>query len=236
MSNGRKTQGRQKIEIKKMTNESNMLVTFSKRRSGLFKKASELSTLCGAEVSLILFSPGGKVFSFGHPNVDTVIDRYLSRVPYENNVTTQFIEAQRSANLCELNSQLTRINNALDIEKKRIDEFKYMFKSCETQYWWACPVDGMNYTQLGLLKNASEGLKKRIVELANRHVIQGLPTQTVPVFVGNNSFSNMPIQHQPNPQQIQLFPQQPFQNHMLQDHLFGVNNMGAGGYGPPRFF
>jgi hypothetical protein len=171
MSNGRKTQGRQKIEIKKMTNESNMLVTFSKRRSGLFKKASELSTLCGAEVSLILFSPGGKVFSFGHPNVDTVIDRYLSRVPYENNVTTQFIEAQRSANLCELNSQLTRINNALDIEKKRIDEFKYMFKACETQYWWACPVDGMNYTQLELLKNASEDLKKRIAELANSHVI-----------------------------------------------------------------
>jgi hypothetical protein len=236
MSNGRKTQGRQKIEIKKMTNESNMLVTFSKRRSGLFKKASELSTLCGAEVSLILFSPGGKVFSFGHPNVDTVIDRYLSRVPYENNVTTQFIEAQRSANLCELNSQLTRINNALDTEKKRIDEFKYMFKAFETQYWWTCPIDGMNYTQLGLLKNASEDLKQRIAELANSHVIQGLPTQTVPDFVGNNSFSNTPIQHHPNLQQVQLYPQQPFHNPMLQDHLFEFNNMGAGGYGPPRFF
>ncbi|KAL7236244.1 hypothetical protein ACSBR1_019496 [Camellia fascicularis] len=37
----------------KMENESNLQVTFSKRRSGLFKKASELSILCGAEVGIM---------------------------------------------------------------------------------------------------------------------------------------------------------------------------------------
>jgi len=67
--------------MKKMSNESNLQVTFSKRRSGLFKKASELCTLCGAYVALIIFSPGEKVLSFGHPNVETVINRYLSQVP-----------------------------------------------------------------------------------------------------------------------------------------------------------
>ncbi|KAL7191621.1 hypothetical protein ACSBR2_023659 [Camellia fascicularis] len=36
----------------KMENESNLEVTFSKRRSGLLKKASELSILCGAEALL----------------------------------------------------------------------------------------------------------------------------------------------------------------------------------------
>ncbi|KAL7236225.1 hypothetical protein ACSBR1_019478 [Camellia fascicularis] len=44
----RKSKGRQKIEITRMSKESNRLVTFSKRRSGLFKKASELCTLCGS--------------------------------------------------------------------------------------------------------------------------------------------------------------------------------------------
>ncbi|KAL5075091.1 hypothetical protein RYX36_014075 [Vicia faba] len=74
----RKSQGCQKIEIKKMKNESNLQVTFSRGRSRLFKKAIELSTLCDAQISLVVFSPSEKVISFGHNNIDTVIDRYLS--------------------------------------------------------------------------------------------------------------------------------------------------------------
>ena len=81
MSSGKKTRGRQKIEMKKMSNESNLQVTFSKRRSGLFKKASTFCTLCGAYVALIIFSPSEKVFSFGHPNSGTIIDRFLSQIP-----------------------------------------------------------------------------------------------------------------------------------------------------------
>lgn len=46
----RKGKGRQKIDMVKIENKTNLQVTFSKRRAGLFKKASELiSTLCGAE-------------------------------------------------------------------------------------------------------------------------------------------------------------------------------------------
>jgi len=121
MSSAKKARGRQKIEMKKM---SNLQVTFSKRRSGIFKKASELCTLCGADAALVVFSPSGKVFSFGHPNLDTVIDRYLSLVPPQNNDTMQFIEAHRNANVRELNAQLTQINNTLDAEKKIGDELR----------------------------------------------------------------------------------------------------------------
>jgi hypothetical protein len=59
MSSGRKGKGRRKIEMKKMSNQSNLQVTFSKRRSGIFKKASELSTLCGVDLALVGFSPSG---------------------------------------------------------------------------------------------------------------------------------------------------------------------------------
>jgi len=237
MSSGRKSRGRQKIEMKKMSNESNLQVTFSKRRSGLFKKASELCTLCGADVALVVFSPGEKVFSFGHPNVDTVIDRYLSRVPPQNNGTMQFIEAHRSANVRELNTQLTQINQLLDIEKKRVEELSHLRKETENQFWWAGPVDGMNKTQLELFKKALEELKKLVAHHADRLVIQGAPTQTLPFFVGHSSSSNMPLHHQPNPPEVQMFPAQFFQNPMLQPHLFGFNNMGGGGgYGPSGFF
>ncbi|MCD7471601.1 hypothetical protein HAX54_012172 [Datura stramonium] len=47
----KKPNGRKKIEIAHMQNEKNLNVTFSKRRNGLFKKASEISILCGAEVT-----------------------------------------------------------------------------------------------------------------------------------------------------------------------------------------
>ncbi|AES64825.1 putative transcription factor MADS-type1 family [Medicago truncatula] len=237
MSSGRKSQGRQKIEMKKITNESNLQVTFSKRRSGLFKKASELCTLCGADVALVVFSPREKVFSFGHPNVDTVIDRYLSRVPPQNNGTMQFIEAHRSASVCELNIQVTQINQLLDIEKKRAEELSNLHKATETQFWWAGPVDGMNRAQLELFKKALDELKKLVAHHVDRLVIQGAPTQTLPYFAGNSSSSNMPLHHQPNPPQAHMFPAQFYQNPMLQPHLFGFNNMGGGGgYGPSRFF
>jgi SRF-type transcription factor (DNA-binding and dimerisation domain) len=74
----RVSMGRQKIEIKKIENEEARQVCFSKRRNGLFKKASELSTLCGAEICIVFLSPAGKAFSFGHPSVDSVADRFLS--------------------------------------------------------------------------------------------------------------------------------------------------------------
>ena len=105
----RKSKGRQKLEMVKIPNESNLMVTFSKRRSGLFKKASELCTLCGAEVSMIVFSPGKKVFSFGHPSVEKVMERYLSGNIPQNSGAFHLIEAHRNARVHELNMQLTQV-------------------------------------------------------------------------------------------------------------------------------
>jgi hypothetical protein len=53
-----------KIEIKRIENPTSKQVTFSKRCSGLLKKAHELVVLCDAEVALIIFSSIGKLFEF----------------------------------------------------------------------------------------------------------------------------------------------------------------------------
>ncbi|KAG5128375.1 hypothetical protein JHK82_029210 [Glycine max] len=79
-------------------------------------------TLCGADVTLVVFSPGEKVFSFAHPNVDAVIDRYLARAPPTDlSGAMQFVEAHRMAHVRDLNEQLTQINNHLDAERKGAD-------------------------------------------------------------------------------------------------------------------
>ncbi|XP_034681183.1 MADS-box protein JOINTLESS-like isoform X1 [Vitis riparia] len=67
---------RQKIQIKKIDNTAARQVTFSKRRRGLFKKAQELSTLCDAEIALIVFSAAGKLFEYSSSSVSQVIERH----------------------------------------------------------------------------------------------------------------------------------------------------------------
>lgn len=63
--------GRGKIEIKRIENATNRQVTYSKRRNGIFKKAQELTVLCDAKVSLIMFSSTGKFHEFISPNIST---------------------------------------------------------------------------------------------------------------------------------------------------------------------
>lgn len=58
--------GRGKIEIKRIENTTNRQVTFCKRRNGLLKKAYELSVLCDAEVSLIVFSNRGRLYEYSN--------------------------------------------------------------------------------------------------------------------------------------------------------------------------
>lgn len=69
--------GRSKIEIKEIQNKGAMYCTFTKRRNGLCSKARELHTLCGAQVAAIVFSPKNKMYTFGEPSVDSVVNRFL---------------------------------------------------------------------------------------------------------------------------------------------------------------
>lgn len=60
----KKEMGRGKIVIRRIDNSTSRQVTFSKRRSGLLKKARELSILCDAEVGVIIFSSTGKLYDY----------------------------------------------------------------------------------------------------------------------------------------------------------------------------
>jgi hypothetical protein len=59
--------GRGKVELKKIENPTNRQVTFSKRRMGLFKKASELAVLCDAQIGVIIFSGTGRMYEYSSP-------------------------------------------------------------------------------------------------------------------------------------------------------------------------
>ncbi|KAJ3674044.1 hypothetical protein LUZ60_006036 [Juncus effusus] len=167
--------GRQKIEIKKIENEEARQVCFSKRRNGLFKKASELSTLCGAEIGIVIFSPAGKAFSFGHPSVDSVADRFLS---HSNKVSStsnnQYGLAGHSQNggkngrapksspaVRELSRQCTELNAMLETEKKRREKIEAaIIKKEKEGGFHKAIVDGPGDMNLEELENYKKALLK----------------------------------------------------------------------------
>nr|Q03488.1 RecName: Full=Floral homeotic protein FBP1; AltName: Full=Floral-binding protein 1 [Petunia x hybrida]AAA33731.1 transcription factor [Petunia x hybrida] len=68
--------GRGKIEIKRIENSSNRQVTYSKRRNGILKKAKEISVLCDARVSVIIFASSGKMHEFSSTSLVDILDQY----------------------------------------------------------------------------------------------------------------------------------------------------------------
>nr|QOH28312.1 fruitfull-like protein 1 [Hippeastrum hybrid cultivar] len=69
--------GRGRVQLKRIESTINRQVTFSKRRSGLFKKAHEISVLCDAEVALIVFSAKGRLYEYSTDSrMESILDRY----------------------------------------------------------------------------------------------------------------------------------------------------------------
>ncbi|CAK8540772.1 unnamed protein product [Lathyrus sativus] len=69
--------GRGRVQLKRIENKTSQQVTFFKRRTGLLKKANEISVLCDAQVALIMFSTKGKLFEYSSaPSMEDILEKY----------------------------------------------------------------------------------------------------------------------------------------------------------------
>ncbi|KAF0911247.1 hypothetical protein E2562_008008 [Oryza meyeriana var. granulata] len=98
---------------------SPQLVTFSKRRRGLFKKAEELSILCDAEVGLVVFSATGKLFHFASTSMKQIIDRYHS-----HSKTLQRSEEPSQLDLHVVDSTCARLKEKLAETSLRLRQMR----------------------------------------------------------------------------------------------------------------
>ncbi|XP_047338553.1 MADS-box protein FBP24-like [Impatiens glandulifera] len=89
-SDGRRNnrgQGKKKINIVRIENKSQRMVSFSKRKSSLLKNVSEFQKLTGQEVGAVVFSPAGQMYTSindnnnndngGPSSFDVIVDRIL---------------------------------------------------------------------------------------------------------------------------------------------------------------
>ncbi|XP_059436448.1 agamous-like MADS-box protein AGL61 [Corylus avellana] len=170
----KKTKGRQKIAMKKIENLDDRLITFSKRRSGIYKKASELATLCGAQVAVVVFSPSGKPFSFGHPSVESVANRFLQKISPESGDTTHpLVEAHRRLRISELNQNYCELVSQLEAERERGKVLQKLTKARESKGWWEAPAEKLSFQELQEMNKSFEELHRNLCSRMKEKIAAG---------------------------------------------------------------
>ncbi|KAI3935273.1 hypothetical protein MKW92_011480 [Papaver armeniacum] len=149
--------GRKRIKIEKIKDKSRLQVTFSKRRQGLFKKATELSILTGAQVALIAFSPAGKPYVCG--NTDLLLDRFVNGEASEIHHKYHDDPEQR---------RFMEVEKELQAEKKRGVLLESLINcdlgSGNDKSWWDTHINGLILDELIQMRSDMKQLQKCVSE------------------------------------------------------------------------
>ncbi|KAH7838016.1 hypothetical protein Vadar_021041 [Vaccinium darrowii] len=176
MDNNKKTKGRQRIDtLKRCKREEDRHITFSKRRTGLYKKGSELCTLCGTQLAILIFSPSGKPFSFAHPNVEVIARRVLENNPRSNENSDGVMDAYRRNRINELNEKLTIVSQEEEDEKERGMKLGQMTKARQNELLCEQKIDELgDYNFLNMkdfLLELHGRINNRLEELTDTQVV-----------------------------------------------------------------
>ncbi|KAF3616634.1 putative 3-oxoacyl-[acyl-carrier-protein] reductase, chloroplastic-like [Capsicum annuum] len=130
----KKGKGRQKIPMKKIEKQDDRYVTFSKRRSGLYKKASELVKECDVDIGMMFFSPTGNPFAFFHPTVDAVVSRFQNP-DLKLSESTQLVAAQARNRVNGLQSGLDELDLREDIAIANKNVYDKVLETTQKSKW-----------------------------------------------------------------------------------------------------
>nr|ABC55435.1 FLC-like 1 splice variant 1 [Beta vulgaris subsp. maritima] len=127
--------GRRKIEMKRIEDKSSRQVTFSKRRSGLIKKARELSILCDVDVAVLVFSNRGRLYEFvnssSSSSLSQILKRYQDSTAADGKASIAAVETEQSSpsscaevQTCgELVKSVERYLEGPELENLRLEDF-----------------------------------------------------------------------------------------------------------------
>ncbi|TYG89024.1 hypothetical protein ES288_A12G067600v1 [Gossypium darwinii] len=160
--------GRGKIEIKRIENATNRQVTYSKRRNGIFKKAQELTVLCDAKVSLIMFSSTGKFHEFISPNISTkaFFDLYQKTTGTDLWISHYEKMQENYRRLKEINKKLRReIRQRMggDLDDLNIKELQALEAKMDSS------LVAIRDRKYHVIKTQTDTHKKKVRNLEERH-------------------------------------------------------------------
>ncbi|XP_059074035.1 agamous-like MADS-box protein MADS1 isoform X2 [Cryptomeria japonica] len=157
---------RGKVHMEKVQDPVNRRVTFCKRKTCLLKKGKELSTLCDAEIGLIIFSPTGKLYEFASPSMRRITKKY------------QKFGASMGRHI-PLDEHLERLRSEVENLQKQMADLEKMNKYMNGEH-----LDLLNFKELKCLEmKMNSGVRKIrwrkgkfIQEYIRCRKIEGVPT------------------------------------------------------------
>ncbi|KAK6235569.1 hypothetical protein SCA6_010906 [Theobroma cacao] len=105
--------------------------------------------------------------------VESTIDRFLTRNPslHVSN-THSLVEAHRNANIQELNVQLTRLLEMLEVQKRKGEALEEIREAGRRQCWWQARTDVLGLNELKQLRIALEELNRNVKKQANKVLVE----------------------------------------------------------------
>ncbi|XP_073359303.1 uncharacterized protein [Aegilops tauschii subsp. strangulata] len=99
-------------------NDKERDLTFYKRRSGLFKRATDISALTRARVAVVLETNNGKMHSFGTPLADPIVDAFLFGAP----LAVPFADEATTARIGSLQNEVAQLDmeNMTEEDKNKL--------------------------------------------------------------------------------------------------------------------
>ncbi|XP_021865733.1 agamous-like MADS-box protein AGL19 [Spinacia oleracea] len=167
-------------EMKKIEDKVSLSSSFTKRRNSLFKKANEMTILCEAELTIILFSPGKKVYTFGHPNVYSIIDRFANNLKVSIGEKRVTMLQKSKAN--DLYDTLNNVQDLVELSKKeKSKEMIILEESKKTLV-----LDRLNHSQTMEMRGVVKELQARIMwEIHQRIIVENNQLGVEQVGSGN---------------------------------------------------
>ncbi|XP_010549551.1 PREDICTED: agamous-like MADS-box protein AGL62 [Tarenaya hassleriana] len=168
---GKKTKGKQKILMKKIENMEDKLSTFSKRRSGIYKKFNDLIITCNAEIGFLMFTEADTPFSFGHPLIETVCDKLRNPLPPRAKTDTDSLaDAREKQRIDRLNEEYENLLGELEGERERRKALEKLSEEKKIEEcWFKAPVEKLNGDEIQLMHDTFLELHDALCdELFNR--------------------------------------------------------------------
>ncbi|KAH1236454.1 Agamous-like MADS-box protein AGL62 [Glycine max] len=159
---GGNTKRKQKREIKKIEDKKDLQKTLAKRKCGIYKKASELTTLCGAKVDMLMFTSSGKWLSYGEPSHQANIrssDEENDPTKDDINEPVEDHAKSKIDELCEKNKALI---HQLHYEEERENKLVEIMKTRNTHGWWEAKIQDLNCEKAKELEASFVELKKKL--------------------------------------------------------------------------
>ncbi|XP_010489666.1 PREDICTED: agamous-like MADS-box protein AGL62 [Camelina sativa] len=165
---GRKTKGKQKIEMKKVDNYGDRMIAFSKRKGGIFKKLNELVSMCDVEVAILVFSQAGKPYTFAFPSMTEVAARLnpSGQELFAKGHTGPLVEAYKKQRIHDGLVKMEALEKELALD---LDELKEVKKSSKEKKldkkWWNIPEEGLSMKEMQRRHQALFDLHDNLCEM-----------------------------------------------------------------------